>query len=309
MKPSIQNNFLSAIVGLAASILISPGALWAQVDGSVIEEITGLSGERDEASGVFKVSEPREDVAVAVDGRKLPPFLGLTSWAAFAPGKEEDAMVMGDLVLFEDEVNAAMSAALDNGVWVTALHNHFFFDEPKVYFMHIGGEGSTEQLAKGVRAAFDAVKAVRGQSSKPAKGFGGLDIPETNTISAAPLEEILGRKGTAKDGMFKISVGRDVEMECGCKAGGAMGVASWAAFGGSDDAATVDGDFAVLEGDLQAVLKSLRSHDINIVAIHNHMILESPRIMFLHYWGKGKATDLAKAVESALTIAHPNPTP
>lgn len=301
MKYKLQHflRWLSALLVLTASPLV------AQNDGATIEEITGLAGERDQASGVFKVTAPRNDVPVAVDGRRLPPFLGLTSWAAFAPGKDAESMVMGDLVLFEDEVNAAMSAALDNGISVTALHNHFFHDDPKVYFMHIGGEGSSKALATGVRAALDAVKAVRGRDPKPAQGFGGLAIPEANTISAAPLEAILGMKGISKDGMFKVSVGRDVEMECGCKVGGAMGIASWAAFGGADEAASVDGDFAVLESDLQSVLKSLRANGINIVAIHNHMIQESPRIIFLHYWGKGKAVDLAKAVNAALAIAHP----
>jgi len=270
-----------------------------------IEEITGLKGTLDEKAGVFKVTSPRNDVAVTVDGRTLDPFLGLTSWAAFTAGKEAETMVMGDLVLFQDEVNPVMSAALENGLTITALHNHFFYDDPKVYFMHIGGEGEAGKLATGVRAAFDAVGKIRAANAKPTEGFGGPVIAAENSISAEPLEEILGMKGTAKDGMFKISVGRDVEMDCGCKVGGAMGVASWAAFGGSDDAASVDGDFAVTAAELQPTLKSLRSNGINIVAIHNHMTAEKPQIIFFHYWGKGKAGELAKAVKAALQIAHP----
>lgn len=280
---------------------ILPQAVFA-LDAARIEEITGLKGSLDEAEGVFKVTSPRNDVAVIVDGRKLDPFLGLTSWAAFTAGKEAETMVMGDLVLFQDEVNPVMSAALENGLTVTALHNHFFHDDPKVYFMHIGGEGGPEKLATGVRAAFDAVGKIRAANAKPAEGFGGPAIAVENSISPEPLEEILEMKGTAKDGMFKISVGRDVEMDCGCKVGGAMGVASWAAFGGSDDAASVDGDFAVTAAELQPTLKSLRSNGINIVAIHNHMTGEQPQIIFFHYWGKGKAGELATSLKKALDL-------
>src|SRR5207247_4704745 len=122
---------------------------------------------------VFKVSSPRTDVKVSVDKWQMPPFMGLTSWAAFKPGMRQGAMVMGDFVLMQDEVNPVMSAALENGLQVTALHNHFFFDDPKVYFMHIGGEADTATLAKGVRASLDTVKKIRSASQQPAPSFGG----------------------------------------------------------------------------------------------------------------------------------------
>jgi len=120
-------------------------------DPSVIETTTGLKGTRIEAEGVFKITSPRKDLPVTIEGWKMPPFMGLTSWAAFTSGGKSEAMVMGDLVLFEDEVNAVMSAALNRGLEVTALHNHFFFDQPRVYFMHIGGEGKVADLAAGVK--------------------------------------------------------------------------------------------------------------------------------------------------------------
>src|SRR3989454_5389044 len=144
-----------------------------------IEQLTGLKGTMNKEEGVFKVSAPRNDVKIAVDGWAMPPFMGLTSWAAFKAGMKEEAMVMGDLVLFQDEVNSAMSAALENGLAVTALHNHFFFDEPKVYFMHIGGEGTVEKLASGVRNALDRVKENRAASASPDSHFGGAVIPRT----------------------------------------------------------------------------------------------------------------------------------
>src|SRR5438132_7254447 len=147
---------------------------WSQdnkLNPSRIEEITGLKGNLNEKERVYKVSAPRTDVKISVDQWGMPPFMGLTSWAAFQPSMKVGAMVMGDLVLFQDEVNPVMSAALDNGLQVTALHNHFFFDDPKVYFMHIGGEGSTEQLATGVSKALDKVKDIRTANPNPVNSF------------------------------------------------------------------------------------------------------------------------------------------
>jgi hypothetical protein len=267
-------------------------------DTNKINQITGLKGTFNKEEGVFKVSSPRADVKVNVDGWTMPPFMGLTSWAAFTDGKKEEAMVMGDLVLFQDEVNPVMSAALKNGLKVTALHNHFFFDEPKVYFMHIEGEGSTESLANAVKEALATSKQVRSENPQPSKSF-GKPLPNQNSITRASLETILG-KGQSQSGMFKAVFGRKAKMPCGCEAGKEMGVNTWAAFAGTDDDAVVDGDFAVLETELQDVLKSLRKSGVNIVAIHHHMSGEEPRILFLHYWGRGKAADLATAVKAAL---------
>jgi hypothetical protein len=210
-------------------------------------------------------------------------------------------MVMGDLVLFEDEVNPVMSAALDNGLEVTALHNHFFFDKPHVLFMHIGGEGSVEQLTKGVKAALDSVRGVRQKAPKPAAAF-GAPPPMPSKIDAAKLDAVFGTKGSAKDGMYKGVFGRKTQAQCGCTVGKAMGVSTWAAFAGTDENAVVDGDFAISDSELQPVLKALRGAAINVVAIHSHMTGESPRILFLHYWGRGRATDLASGVKRALDL-------
>jgi hypothetical protein len=269
------------------------------LDRAKISEVTGLTGTYTEDEKVFKVTVPRGDLGISVDEWKMPAFMGLTSWAAFTDGKEEGAMLMGDLVLLQDEVNPVMSTLLDSGLSVTALHNHFFYDEPKAYFMHISGEGSAEQLAKGVRAALDKVKEIRTASAQPAKNFGG-GIPEKNAITAAPLAAILGGKPQEKDGMVKFVFGRRAKMPCGCEVGKEMGVNTWSAFAGVDDNAVVDGDFACLEGELQAVLKRLRAGGINVVAIHHHMTMEEPRYIFLHYWGRGDARGLATELKAAL---------
>jgi hypothetical protein len=270
----------------------------AALDTNRIAQITGLPGTWSAAEGVFKVTAPRNDLPVSVDGWKMPPFMGLTSWAGFVDGKTEEAMVMGDLVLFQDEVNPVMSALFESGLKVTALHNHFFFDEPKVYFMHIEGEGATEAMANGVKKALAASMEIRAANPQPARSFGRA-LPNQSAISAQAIESILG-KGQANNGMFKFVVGRKAKMPCGCEATKEMGVNTWAAFAGTDDDAVVDGDFAVLEDGLQPVLKSLRAAGVNIVAIHSHMTHENPRILFLHYWGRGRAQELAKAVKSAL---------
>ena len=268
-----------------------------------IDELTGLKGKMNEKEGAYKVTFPRDDVKIVVDGWTMPPFMGLGTWASFTETKN-GAMVMGDTVLFEDEVNAAMSAAVDNGLSVTALHNHFFFDQPKVFFMHVEGEGSLEDLARAVKKVYDTTKAIRAPNAKPAESFsvvGQPSLPEKNSISAAPLNEIFAMQGEAKDGMVKFTIGRPAKMH-GVKIDNTMGVNTWAAFAGDDKDAVVDGDFAVTEDELQPVLKSLLKNKICIVAIHQHMTHEEPRIMFFHYWGRGSAKDLAQAVKGGLLV-------
>ena len=272
----------------------------AELNTARINELTGLKGKMNEKEGVYKITFPRSDVKIVVDGWTMPPFMGLGTWAAFTE-TQTGAMVMGDTVLFEDEVNAAMTAALDNGLNVTALHNHFFFDHPKVYFMHIEGEGEADKLAGAVRKVYDAIRQIRAASPQPQDSFGAARLPEKSSITAAPLNETFGAQGESKDGMVKFTFGRPAKMH-GTNIAKDMGVNTWAAFAGSDDNAIVDGDFAVTEDELQPVLKSLLKDKINIVAIHQHMTHEEPRIMFFHYWGRGPAKDLANAVKGGFLV-------
>jgi Domain of Unknown Function (DUF1259) len=290
-------------VALSAGLLTTPSGTDLQT--AKIDKITGLKGKMNQQEGVYKVTFPRDDVKVSVAGWQMPPFMGLGTWAAFQ-GTNDKAMMMGDTVLFEDEVNSAMSAAFDNGLSVTALHNHFFFDEPKVYFMHIGGEGSIEKLAGAVRKVYDAIKAIRASNAKPGNTFGPPAVekgplPPKNSITVAALNEIFAMQGDAKEGMVKFTIGKKSKMH-GVEIGKEIGVNTWAAFAGTDDNAIVDGDFAVTEDELQPALKTLRQAGINIVAIHSHMTHENPRILFLHYWGRGSAKDLANAIKGALLV-------
>ena len=281
-------------------VAIALSAFAAELDTARIDELTGLKGKMTQKESVYRVTLPRNDVKIVVDGWTMPPFMGLGTWAAFT-ATQNGAMVMGDTVLFEDEVTAAMSAALDNGLNVTALHNHFFFDRPKVYFMHIEGEGAADKLAGAIKKVYDTIKQIRATNPQPKDSFGAKSLPEKNSITSAPLNEVFGTQGELKDGMVKFSFGHPAKMH-GVTVGNDMGVNTWAAFAGSDDNAIVDGDFAVTEDQLQPVLKSLLKDKINIVAIHQHMTHEEPRIMFFHYWGRGTAKDLAQAIKGGFLI-------
>ncbi len=266
-----------------------------KLDIQKIESLTGLKGAYNEKEGVFKVSFARSDIKATSAGVNLIPQLGLTSWAAFIEAGDH-VMMMGDTVLTEDQVNPVMSVTLENGLEVTALHNHFFYDSPKVMFMHIGGMGDEESLAKAVGKVYAKVK----ETIENKVNFPIAHIDAANTsLNIDLISKAIGVKGELKDGVYKVTIGRKTSMH-GHEMGSAMGVNTWAAFAGSDKEAVVDGDFAMLETELQVVLKKLRGANINIVAIHNHMTEESPRIIFLHFWGIGAPVDLAKGLKSAL---------
>jgi hypothetical protein len=260
-----------------------------------IEQLTGAKGTFDAKENVFKVSFPRNDLNVTARGVKITPPMGLSPWAAFKMMGSR-TMVMGDLVLLEDQVNDVMSVALDQGLEVTALHNHFFWEQPKIMFMHVGGTGDPEILAAAIGKVFSKIK----EPVKPNTDLAEIVInPASSTLSTEIIDQTIGVKGTLKDGVYKLTIGRVTSMG-GHEMGNAMGVNTWAAFAGSNESAVVDGDFAMYETELQSVLKALRKGGINIVAIHNHMTMENPRMIFLHYWGTGPAADLAKTLKNAL---------
>lgn len=286
-------------VVLVVPAMFAPIAGAETPEGARIEALTGLKGKLNETEGVFKVTFPRTDIKSTVAGVRMNPELGLTAWAAFTHAGDH-TMVMGDIVLLESEVNPVMSVALDNGLDVTALHNHFLWDSPKVMFMHIGGIGEEEKVAGAVGKVFDKLKAVIGD--RPKLPYAQID-PAQTSLDGKRIAEIVGTPGSLKDGVYKIVIGRTIDMG-GHKIGKEMGVNTWAAFAGSDELAVVGGDFAMIESEVQGVLKALRGGGINIVAIHNHMTFESPRMVFLHYWGIGPTVQLARALRTALDTQH-----
>jgi uncharacterized protein DUF1259 len=280
-----------AVASLGSAVVAAPASL----NTARIEQLTGLKGKLDEKEGVFKVSMPRSDLQVTTEGVAMTPPMGLTCWAAFKRVGEH-TIVMGDQVLLEDQVNPVMDAALDNGLDVTALHNHFLGDAPKIMFMHVGGMGDEEKLAAAIGKVFAKIKETSGAMARPAPA--AID-PAKSTLDPAKIESVLGRKGDLSGGVYKVTIGRSTKMG-GHDMGNAMGVNTWAAFVGSDDQAVVDGDFAMYENEVQGVLKALRHAGILIVAIHNHMIGETPRVIFLHFWGRGSTGSLAAGLKAAL---------
>jgi hypothetical protein len=297
---------LRRILTIIALVVAAVTTLWHPVmslagektlDTATIERLTGVKGELSEKEGVFKVSVPRNDLDISVAGVKMTPPLGLTSWAAFQKAGDH-VMVMGDMVLLEDQVNPVMSVALDNGLTVTALHNHFFWDAPKVMFMHIGGMGDEAQVAGAVGKVFTKIKDTSGGKGEIPR----VELsPAQTSLDPKAIEDILGVKGQLANGVYKVTIGRTTKMD-GHEVGNTMGVNTWAAFAGSDAKAVVDGDFVMLEPEVQPVLKALRGAGISIVAIHNHMIGESPRTVFLHYWGVGPTRELAQGLKAALPV-------
>jgi hypothetical protein len=297
MKPAIVLRIGAAllVLGLAGAGL-DLAAAEPRLDAAKIGQAAGTTATV-APDGVVRIGWARTDVAVAVDGMPLQPFAGLGSWAAFTPSKH-GAMLMGDTVVFQDEATPAMDAAFAGGLEVTALHNHFFYDEPKVYFMHIGGQGDPEKLAAAVKGTWEAIKKVRAARPQPATRFPG-GVPREGKIDAAAIEKLLGHPSQTQQGVVKVTIGREGTMH-GVKVGGAMGLTTWAVFSGSDELAAMAGDVIMTAEEVQPVLRALRKAGLHIVALHNHMAGEQPPYYFTHFWGKGSTKELAEGLKAAL---------
>ena len=207
---------------------------------------------------------------------------------------------MGDLVLTQDEVNPVMSALLDNGIEVTALHNHFLWDEPRMFYMHVHAHGKPADLARKVKPALDLIGK---GASRPAAAPAAPAAAPATTIDTAKLAQIVGTPGEQSGAVYKITIGRDdlKLTEMGAPINARMGLNTWAAFVGTNDNAAVAGDVAMLASEVQPVLKALRKNGIDVVAIHHHMTGTQPTIYFLHYWGTGPAEKLATGFKAALS--------
>jgi hypothetical protein len=256
------------------------------------------------ADGVVRIAWSRDDVAVTIEGLAFPAAAGLGSWAAFKALPDGRVMVMGDTVVFEDEITPAMDAAFANGLEVTSLHNHFVFDRPPAFFMHVGGhDDDAARLASGVHAMWNSIRRVREARKTPAPRS-SVNLPEvTGKYDLASLETILGAKGSLQDRVLKFTFERTASMH-GVDVAASMGVSTWAAFSGNAGHAVVDGDFAMTADEIQAVMQTLRAAGIHIVALHNHMIGETPPYYFLHYWGNGAPEQLARGLRAALDLQN-----
>jgi hypothetical protein len=292
---------LPCVLLTCASASVSAGD--ATLDADAIGRAAG-TGATATADGVVRVGWSRNDVPVTVDGVPLPPPAGLGSWAAFKALPGGKAMVMGDTVVFEDEITPAMDAAFAHGLEVTALHNHFVFDRPPAYFMHIGGHADDPAvLAEGVRAIWDAIKRVRADRKMPSNRSSGEPPEITGNYDSSALDSVLGGKGEVSGTVLKYTFERIGKMH-DVEFGASMGLSTWAAFSGNADHAVVDGDFAMTADEVQPVMHALRDAGIHIVALHNHMVGEQPPYYFLHYWGNGDTERLARGLRNALDVAR-----
>jgi len=293
--------WLTACLGLLVSTIAFSQQTMPTEYSSVL---SSLGRQGDFKEGVLKVNIPRNDLKVVVDGIATPTPFGFGGWIALTKGTGMDVM-MGDLVLTEEEVNPVMSAVLNAGLDVTAVHNHFFFETPRIFYMHVHGHGTPADLANKIKPALDLIgknpprnaAAVAGRSIE-----GKLDVAE--------LAKVIGHEGEQNGAVYKITIGRsDLSIkEMGATINARMGLNTWAAFYGSDSEAVVAGDVAMLEAEVTPVLKALRANGLDVVAIHHHMTGTQPAIFFLHYWGKGEAQKLARGVRAAVdVVGKPKP--
>jgi hypothetical protein len=283
-----------AIVGFGAGV----GTTQTQAvpdDYQQVLKIVGKSG--DYKANVLKVNLPRNDIHVTIDNLAVPTPFGFGGWFAMTTGDGGDDVMMGDLVLLQEEVNPVMSALLDHGLEVTALHNHFFWETPRIFYMHIHGHGKPVELAKRIKPALELI----GKSAPAASGT-PAGAPAKTTLDTARIAKIVGHDGEQNGAVYKITVGRDdIKLkEMGAIINARMGLNTWAAFYGTNEDAAVAGDVAMLENEVTPTLKALRSHGLDVVAIHHHMIATMPVVIFLHYWGRGPADQLATGFKAAL---------
>jgi hypothetical protein len=266
------------------------------LDTLVIERVTGLKGKWN--NGEYKITIPQNDLSIEVDGFKIIPAMGLGTWIDFAPSSD-GAMIMGDLVLTENDIKPVQQEIIRQGLTITAIHNHFVRNHPNVMYMHVGGSGNLEQVVQKAKAVLDKIKEVRG--GDPSKGTASNGTVD-NSLDTKRLDDILGNKAEMNKGVYKYTIGRpDVDLrEHGVKVTTFMGFNTWAAFQGTPEKAAVAGDFTMLENEVAPVIKALVENGIEVVAVHNHMVHEQPRIFFLHYWGVGNAEQLAKGLRAAL---------
>jgi Domain of Unknown Function (DUF1259) len=282
----------------AAALLLGPctTAFAQDVPAPYKDVLTFLGRQGDFKANVLKVNIPRNDLSMTIAGVTTPTPFGFGGWIALTKGTGTDVM-MGDLVLTQDEVNPVMSALLENGLEVTALHNHFFWDEPRVFYMHVHGHGAPMDLAKKVKPALDLI-GKGGRGAPPATAT----TPPASPLDTAKLAQIAGHEGEQTGPVYKITVGRDdlKVSEMGAAINARMGLNTWAAFVGTNEKAAIAGDVAMLAGEVQPVLNALRRNGLDVVAIHHHMIGTQPPIYFLHYWGTGPADKLAAGFKAAL---------
>jgi len=289
------------VIGLATAVAAQ------DIPAEYQQVLTTLGKQGDFKANVLKVNIPRNDVSVTVANVKTPTPFGFGGWIAMTKGTGGMDVLMGDLVLLQDEVNPVMSALLSNGFDVTALHNHFFWDEPRMFYMHVHGHGKPADIATRIKPAIDLI----GKNAQKPSGSAAPAAAPASTLDTAKLAQIVGTQGEQSGAVYKITIGRDdlKVTEMGAPINARMGLNTWAAFVGTNENAAIAGDVAMLGPEVTAVLKALRKNGLDVVAIHHHMVDTRPTIYFLHYWGTGPAEKLATGFKQAVSELGKTGTP
>lgn len=283
-------------------------------DIAAIEAAMGKKGAYVEAQATHSTPLPRNDLKVTIKGEPVPISFGFGGWVAIKHTLDgKSAMLMSDTVLLQEEVNPLMSAALAQGLEIGAVHNHFFYEEPRIFYMHIHGMGAPAELARKFAAALKDSKLLPANQPKPSGGTPAAQVGNNATPAPGPptgkelfdipaLDKVVQYQGTVNGPTYKYTVGRaDLQsVMMGTEMTAAIGLNSWAAFAGKQADAHVAGDIAMLEHEVNPVIKALRAHQLEVVAVHNHMLFDQPRMMFLHYYGRGPAAQLATGFRAAL---------
>ena len=294
---------LKPILALTVLVISVSSAAAQEMPADYKAVLDALSRQGDFKDGVLKVNIPRSDLKVTVAGVATPTPFGFGGWIALTKGTGMDVM-MGDLVLTQDEVNPVMSAVLAQGLNVTALHNHFFWESPRMFYLHVHGHGAAADLAKRIKPALDLIGKT---ATRPEPATAMTSTVTAGTLDTAKLASIVGTVGEQNGQVYKITIGRpDLKLqEMGASINARMGLNTWAAFFGSDGSAVVAGDVAMIDTEVTPVLKTLRENGLDVVAIHHHMTGTQPTVIFLHYWGQGPADKLAAAVRAAVDLTGP----
>jgi hypothetical protein len=261
----------------------------------------GKKGSYVESEGVYTTPLPRNDLKVTIKDEPVPIGLGFGGWVSMKRTLDgENTMLMSDTVLLQEEVNPLISAAQDRGLQVTAIHNHFFYENPRIFYMHLHGMGDAAELAAKYGAAIQSTKLHPSNQPAATASSDGRTAKEIFDLPA--LDKVVGLTGKVNGAVYKYVVGRnDLRViAMGAEVTTAIGLNTWAAFAGESHAAHIAGDVAMLEGEVNSVIRALRQHNLEVVAVHQHMLEEQPRIIFLHYYGRGPAVTLAEGFRAAL---------
>src|SRR6185312_9920647 len=291
-----MNRFVTLFAGVAV-IVTSASVVAADIDWSKVDQAIGKKGS-ELPGGVHKYGLPRSDLSVTVDGIAIKPTLALGSWVAFQP-TADGAMFMGDLVLLDTEISPVMKRLIDDGIEITAIHNHLIRTSVPVLYMHVGGHGDPIKLANTLHAALALSKTPLSQAA-------AVTPPPALDLDTASLEKTLGFKGTANGGVYQFSVPRAESItEGGMTVPPALGTAIAINFeptGGGK--AAITGDFVLIGSEVNPIVKTLRQHGIEVTALHSHMIDDSPHLFFMHFWANDEAQKLARGLRAALDLAN-----